>query len=315
MQQIPMDLLDQTSSAEDSRAKTSRLLVIVRDWLESEADSGGNIYGWSESFGLLGCLSRMSLASYLRTTVRTSRSSSPGLPNAGMVWRGACWIANISECPSDGVESTLSDIWEPHALSKYCLSPKAAAGILRRAQKRGRKLPIALEQALVAVAQMTPTDTLPTSPNEGEALWEQVASDGTPRPRHLSSTLDKIPSSESQPLTRMHTATPLPSELPKPEATGGESPSPCLNKADLMDRPIQTDIPLSTAPVTTLTGESGTNSDKQDQSMEINPTVEEVESWSVRRLTPTECERLQGFPDGWTLLPPMVTDTPPSATP
>lgn len=24
------------------------------------------------------------------------------------------------------------------------------------------------------------------------------------------------------------------------------------------------------------------------------------ESSSVRRLTPTECERLQGFPDGWT---------------
>lgn len=23
-------------------------------------------------------------------------------------------------------------------------------------------------------------------------------------------------------------------------------------------------------------------------------------TWIVRRLTPTECERLQGFPDGWT---------------
>jgi DNA (cytosine-5)-methyltransferase 1 len=25
--------------------------------------------------------------------------------------------------------------------------------------------------------------------------------------------------------------------------------------------------------------------------------------WRVRRLTPTECERLQGFPDGWTNIP------------
>ncbi len=25
--------------------------------------------------------------------------------------------------------------------------------------------------------------------------------------------------------------------------------------------------------------------------------------WAVRRLTPTECERLQGFPDGWTEIP------------
>lgn len=27
------------------------------------------------------------------------------------------------------------------------------------------------------------------------------------------------------------------------------------------------------------------------------------QGWSVRRLTPTECERLQGFPDGWTAVP------------
>ena len=25
--------------------------------------------------------------------------------------------------------------------------------------------------------------------------------------------------------------------------------------------------------------------------------------WRVRRLTPTECERLQGFPDGYTAIP------------
>jgi site-specific DNA-cytosine methylase len=25
---------------------------------------------------------------------------------------------------------------------------------------------------------------------------------------------------------------------------------------------------------------------------------------AVRRLSPTECERLQGFPDGWTVIPP-----------
>ena len=31
-----------------------------------------------------------------------------------------------------------------------------------------------------------------------------------------------------------------------------------------------------------------------------------LESTNIRRLTPTECERLQGFPDGWTA---MVSDT------
>lgn len=30
----------------------------------------------------------------------------------------------------------------------------------------------------------------------------------------------------------------------------------------------------------------------------------------VRRLTPTECERLQGFPDGWTKIDENTPDTP-----
>jgi hypothetical protein len=49
----------------------------------------------------------------------------------------------------------LSDILEtgPHLL-RYCLSPKAAAGILRRAARRGRALPAALHGALTEVGAM-----------------------------------------------------------------------------------------------------------------------------------------------------------------
>ena len=32
---------------------------------------------------------------------------------------------------------------------------------------------------------------------------------------------------------------------------------------------------------------------------------------TVRRLTPTECERLQGFPDGWTDIPYKGKEHPP----
>lgn len=28
-----------------------------------------------------------------------------------------------------------------------------------------------------------------------------------------------------------------------------------------------------------------------------------IDNWAVRRLTPTECERLQGFPDNFTAIP------------
>lgn len=46
------------------------------------------------------------------------------------------------------------------------------------------------------------------------------------------------------------------------------------------------------ATLTTATGQGGANT---------RPSViEKIIRWIVRRLTPTECERLQGYPDGWT---------------
>ena len=49
--------------------------------------------------------------------------------------------------------TTLSAVLETGPVPlRYYLSPKACAGILRRAEKRGRALPEALERALMAVA-------------------------------------------------------------------------------------------------------------------------------------------------------------------
>lgn len=39
---------------------------------------------------------------------------------------------------------------------------------------------------------------------------------------------------------------------------------------------------------------------EEDATAEHAVTIHDGTSWVVRRLTPTECERLQGFPDGWT---------------
>jgi hypothetical protein len=59
-------------------------------------------------------------------------------------------MLNTSEFPSDGaVSSSLADVLETSAQQKYYLSQKACEGILRRASKRGKKLPEALEKALV----------------------------------------------------------------------------------------------------------------------------------------------------------------------
>ena len=86
----------------------------------------------------------------------TSRSSWTRWPSAGI--GGASGFSTRSTSPSPSVDGefswsqSLTTILEPNASERYSLSPKAAAGILRRASRRGRTLPPALEQALRAVA-------------------------------------------------------------------------------------------------------------------------------------------------------------------
>ena len=64
---------------------------------------------------------------------------------------GVSSTLNITEYPSDARESTLSQILILNAPEKYNLSAKACAGILRRAQKRGKELPPMLREALLEV--------------------------------------------------------------------------------------------------------------------------------------------------------------------
>jgi hypothetical protein len=64
---------------------------------------------------------------------------------------GASMTLNFSERPSDVRESTLSQILDLNAPERYYLSPRACAGILRRAEKRGKTLPDMLRDALMEV--------------------------------------------------------------------------------------------------------------------------------------------------------------------
>ena len=61
---------------------------------------------------------------------------------------GARWTLNIGESPKDVEESGLWQILEERVLPKYYLSAKACAGILRRAERRGKELPKLLKEAL-----------------------------------------------------------------------------------------------------------------------------------------------------------------------
>ncbi len=366
--QIPMDLSGSTSSAEDRPVKTYPWRETALAWLESKAVSGLSLFGWSPRFGLLGSSSKMSLASYLRTEVETSRSSSTVYPTSGMAWRGGYWIASTSECPSDAVGSTLSGVLEPHAHPRFYLSPRAASGILRRAEKRGRALPALLYQALAAVARTTTMDRQDeSSPSRHEQSRHEKDCDTTTQPKPTSSTPGKTPtgstveaspSTQDTPLTpssqepspeRRHTtgtptrslrttlyptakATPTgttddPSPLtPKPHqqslsktpeesatrpSTASESPKTgrCTPSTEPADTPSHTANRRAPTDPTTETNPGST----QNEQHPLPASCRGEPHWLVRRLTPTECERLQGFPDDWTL--PTAPDTPPSETP
>jgi len=70
--------------------------------------------------------------------------------NSGIAAHGECWTLKTSESHSGAEECFLSDVLQDTGaiLPRYYLSPTAAAGILRRAEKRKQKLPEVLLNAL-----------------------------------------------------------------------------------------------------------------------------------------------------------------------
>ena len=62
---------------------------------------------------------------------------------------GEFMMLNTGASPNAVRESTLSQIIIQSAPEKYSLSPRACAGIIRRAEKRGKELPDMLKEALM----------------------------------------------------------------------------------------------------------------------------------------------------------------------
>lgn len=95
---------------------------------------------------------RTSLGSSPLPTDETLESFSQRWPNSGMASRGGFSTLDSSESPSGAVECSLSAILEESPSQRFLLSARAARGILRRADARGKSLPPALEAALKLLA-------------------------------------------------------------------------------------------------------------------------------------------------------------------
>ena len=141
----------QTSGAGDSPAKTSAPQGSEQDLRASEVHSPSHSSTLWSNDDLGGSCWKTSLASSLPTKGLTSPDFFMKWSSSGIVSRGELWMLDTSESPSDAVECSLSQVLSPTAPARYSLSAKAASGILRRANRRGKVLPAALQTALEAI--------------------------------------------------------------------------------------------------------------------------------------------------------------------
>jgi len=147
------------SSTEGSPARTSAWPAGGPVLGASAAVSGSSFTGCCESCGHDGRSLRMSPDFYPAAAEQTSPSSSPGWTNSGSMQRGRYWTRSTSESRSAAAACSLSQVLEAEVPSKFYLSARAAAGILRRAERRGKTLPEPLGSLLRAVAERPPDET------------------------------------------------------------------------------------------------------------------------------------------------------------
>ena len=149
------------SLQEASLAKTFPWLAKGRALLESVARYSTKSPASQTKPKRSGSSSKTSLAFLQVSEEQTWEQLLERWPTSGMWDRGGCLTLNTLEFPSDGgVYSSLRDVLEIQPVApKYYLSRRACEGILRRAERRGKKLPEALERALRSQSDSTSPTT------------------------------------------------------------------------------------------------------------------------------------------------------------
>lgn len=92
------------------------------------------------------------------------------------------------------------------------------------------------------------------------------------------------------------------------KGTGGPAGNECQNLVAVENHPAGSRVKIDeSGTIQTLTGRMGTGGGNVPMIMDIlkenMPLIQATTlttNYTIRRLTPTECERLQGYPDGWT---------------
>lgn len=260
------------------------------------------------------------------------------LPEMDGPWLGDSSTLNIGECPREENVSLLSWILQGEVPEKYYLSAKACRGILTRASRRGKKLQELLETALLemiewwasrggqaytlkirsgcagggkgALVQTEKTGTLSTL--QDQTLFQPVyclAGNIIDRSETAGANGSGVKENQSYTLNTVD----RPAVAYKvfdargngdgkivPTITGDHESRVTDYTAILAER--FTNAPIQTTTGTLSPGAHAGSYNEQDayNDMLVRGQDKRLLKWIVRRLTPTECERLQGYPDGWT---------------
>lgn len=216
-------------------------------------------------------------------------------PETDGLWHGDSLTLNIGESPKEESVSLLSQILEDNVPQKYYLSARACQGILVRASRRGKPLPEVLRQALMDVMEGGNSYTLKI--RSGCAGGGKGALVQTEKSATLSTLQDQT---LFQPIVfDNHAQDARYSELkgvcPTVTArwgTGGGN-TPIVARQTFNEQSFS--HYKESDKCSTLKAKAG-NIGNGSECLIAEKTIR----WIVRRLTPVECERLQGYPDGYT---------------
>ena len=213
-------------------------------------------------------------------------------PETDGLWLGDSLTLNIGESPNAERESLLSWILEDNVPQKYYLSARACQGILTRASRRGKALPDILRQALMDVIGGGNSYTLKI--RSGCAGGGKGALVQTEKSATLSTLQDQT---LFQPVVY--------------DARGNGDGRTCPTITGDHENRI-TDYTAIAIERKTFNEQSFSHYKESDKCSTLKAKAgnigngsecliaEKAIRWIVRRLTPVECERLQGYPDGYT---------------
>lgn len=227
-------------------------------------------------------------------------------PETDGAWLGDSLTLNIGESPSVANESLLSQILEVDVPLKYFLSARACRGILTRALRRGKALPDLLKTALLDMiewweSEATASAETPTlSTLQDQTLFQPVVFDARGNGDGIT-----VPTITGDHESRVTDYTAIAVDLYNGAVTGDKAaPITCRSIGSHSGPQVAEQRTFSEQAYDSFK-QSGSGGTLKGSGGAVgyggeSLVAEKMVRWIVRRLTPTECERLQGFPDGWT---------------